>query len=59
MESLAAHGRDGHKIRAWHLKRAIERHLVYPLASLLATDQVMTGETISVDWNGMPGSDLI
>ena len=41
------------KYGARHLKRAIERHLVYPLASLLATDQVTTGETISVDWNGM------
>ena len=40
------------KYGARHLKRAIERHLVYPLASLLATDQVRTGETISVDWNG-------
>lgn len=40
------------KYGARHLKRAIERHLVYPLASLLATDQVTTGETISVDWNG-------
>jgi len=41
------------KYGARHLKRAIERHLVYPLASLLATEQVTTGETISVDWNGM------
>src|SRR5213080_1431105 len=41
------------KYRARHLKRAIERHLVYPLASLLATDQVTMGETISVDWNGI------
>ncbi|HKW35346.1 MAG TPA: AAA family ATPase, partial [Candidatus Acidoferrum sp.] len=41
------------KYGARHLKRAIERHLVYPLASLLATDQVATGETIKVDWNGM------
>ena len=41
------------KYGARHLKRTIERHLVYPLASLLATDQVTTGETISVDWNGM------
>src|SRR5262249_17862619 len=39
------------KYGARHLKRAIERHLVYPLASLLATDQVKAGETISVDWN--------
>jgi ATP-dependent Clp protease ATP-binding subunit ClpA len=41
------------KYGARHLKRAIERHLVYPLASLLATDQVNLGETISVDWNGI------
>ena len=41
------------KYGARHLKRAIERHLVYPLANLLATDQVTTGDTISVDWNGM------
>jgi len=40
------------KYGARHLKRTIERHLVCPLASLLATDQVTTGETISVDWNG-------
>jgi len=40
------------KYGARHLKRAIERYLVYPLASLLATDQVTTGDTISVDWNG-------
>jgi ATP-dependent Clp protease ATP-binding subunit ClpB len=41
------------KYGARHLKRAIERHLVYPLASLLATDQVTAGETISVDRNEM------
>lgn len=41
------------KYGARHLKRAIERHLVYPLASLLATEQVTSGETISVDWNGI------
>ena len=41
------------KYGARHLKRAIERHLVYPLASLLATDQVTMRETISVDWNGI------
>jgi ATP-dependent Clp protease ATP-binding subunit ClpA len=39
------------KYGARHLKRAIERHVVYPLASLLATDQVTAGETISIDWN--------
>ena len=46
------------KYGARHLKRAIERHLVYPLASLVATDQVTRGETINVDWNGMTGGLL-
>jgi ATP-dependent Clp protease ATP-binding subunit ClpA len=36
---------------ARHLKRAIERHVVYPLASLLATEQVSTGDVLSIDWN--------
>ncbi len=40
------------KYGARHLKRAIERYLVYPLASLLATEQVHLGDMISVDWNG-------
>jgi hypothetical protein len=34
------------------LKRAIERHVVYPLASLLATEQVLLGDVISIDWDG-------
>jgi len=33
---------------ARHLKRAIERHVVYPLANLLATDQVRSGDLISI-----------
>src|SRR6202161_4751190 len=40
------------KYGARHLKRAIERHLVYPLASLLATEQVSLGDVISIDWHG-------
>ena len=40
------------KYGARHLKRAIERHLVYPLASLLATDQIRLGDVLSVDWDG-------
>jgi ATP-dependent Clp protease ATP-binding subunit ClpB len=36
---------------ARHLKRAIERELVCPLASLLATEQVNPGDVISIDWN--------
>ncbi len=37
------------KYGARHLKRAIERHIVYPLANLLATDQVRLGDVISID----------
>ena len=44
------------KYGARHLKRAIERHVVYPLASLLATEQVSLGDVISIDWDGVePG----
>ncbi len=39
------------KYGARHLKRAIERNVVYPLASLLATNQVQLGDVISIDWN--------
>ena len=37
---------------ARHLKRAIERHVVYPLANLLATDQVNLGDLVRIDWDG-------
>jgi hypothetical protein len=37
---------------ARHLKRAIERHVVYPLANLLATEQVHLGDMVRIDWNG-------
>jgi len=37
---------------ARHLKRAIERHIVYPLANLLATEQVRLGDIIKIDWDG-------
>ena len=40
------------KYGKWHLKRAIERYLVYPLANLLATEQVSLSDVISVDWDG-------
>ena len=40
------------KYGARHLKRAIERHVVYPLASLLATEQVSLGDVLSIDWDG-------
>ena len=34
---------------ARHLKRAIERHVVYPMANLLATDQVRLGDMVCID----------
>jgi ATP-dependent Clp protease ATP-binding subunit ClpA len=40
------------KYGARHLKRAIERHVVSPLATLLATDQVLLGDMISINWGG-------
>jgi ATP-dependent Clp protease ATP-binding subunit ClpA len=39
------------KYGARHLKRAIERHLVYPLANLLATAQVRPGDMLCIDWD--------
>jgi hypothetical protein len=33
---------------ARHLKRAIERHLVFPLSGLISTEQVQAGDTIRV-----------
>ncbi len=40
------------KYGARHLKRAIERHLVFPLANLVATGQVRLGDFIRVDLVG-------
>jgi ATP-dependent Clp protease ATP-binding subunit ClpA len=37
---------------ARHLKRAIERYVVYPLANLLATQQVRVGDLVRIDWDG-------
>jgi ATP-dependent Clp protease ATP-binding subunit ClpB len=36
---------------ARHLKRAIERHIVYPLANLLATEQIHLGDLVCIDFN--------
>jgi ATP-dependent Clp protease ATP-binding subunit ClpA len=36
---------------ARHLKRAIERNIVYPLANLLATEQIHIGDLICIDFN--------
>ena len=39
------------KYGARHLKRAIERHIVYSLANLLSTGQVRLGDVLCVDWD--------
>ena len=38
------------KFGARHLKRAIERHLVFPLSNLIATSQIKLGDLIMVDY---------
>jgi ATP-dependent Clp protease ATP-binding subunit ClpB len=43
------------KYGARHLKRAIERHVVYPLANLLATGQVHLGDVLSIDYEAARG----
>jgi ATP-dependent Clp protease ATP-binding subunit ClpA len=49
-EFLLQRGTD-QRYGARHLKRAIERHVVYPLANLLATDQVQLGDLVCIDWD--------
>ncbi len=49
-EMLLSEGID-YKYGARHLKRAIERFLVYPLSNLVATEQVGLGDLVSVDLN--------
>src|SRR5438309_6605890 len=49
-EFLLQEGTD-QRYGARHLKRAIERHVVYPLANLLATEQTHLGDLICIDWN--------
>lgn len=43
------------KYGARHLKRAIERFLVYPLSNLVATQQVETGDFVMVDFDTEAG----
>jgi ATP-dependent Clp protease ATP-binding subunit ClpA len=45
---LLSEGTDP-KYGARHLKRAIERHIVFPLANLVATGQVKLGDFVRVD----------
>jgi len=44
------------KYGARHLKRAIERFLVYPLSNLVATQQVETGDFVMVDFDTDKGA---
>ncbi len=39
------------KYGARHLKRAIEKFVVFPIANLLATDQISFGDMLVIDWD--------
>jgi ATP-dependent Clp protease ATP-binding subunit ClpB len=54
-EFLLTEGTD-QRYGARHLKRAIERNIVYPLANLLATEQVRVGDLVRIDWDGVSKS---
>jgi ATP-dependent Clp protease ATP-binding subunit ClpA len=43
------------KFGARHLKRSIERHLVFPISNLLATEQIQLGDLITVDYDAARG----
>jgi ATP-dependent Clp protease ATP-binding subunit ClpB len=47
---LLKEGTDS-KYGARHLKRAIEKDLVFPLANLVATGQVKAGDSVRIDLN--------
>ena len=53
-EFLLREGTD-QRYGARHLKRAIERHFVSPMATLLATEQVKAGDLLRVDRDGLTG----
>jgi hypothetical protein len=42
-----------YKYGARHLKRAVERFLVYPLSNLVATGQIGLGDLVHVDVDGI------
>ena len=46
---LIAEGTDV-KFGARHLKRTLERHLVFPMSNLIATRQIQLGDLITVDY---------
>jgi len=49
---LLAEGMDPH-YGARHLKRAIERFLAYPLAHLVSSEQVRSGDSVLIDFDGL------
>ncbi len=51
-DALLAEGTDP-KYGARHLKRTIERQLVFPLANMTATDQIKLGDYVEVDYEGV------
>ena len=54
-EFLLSEGTDL-KYGARHLKRALERYLVYPLSNLVATSQVSLGDLVRVDFDQGKGN---
>jgi ATP-dependent Clp protease ATP-binding subunit ClpA len=57
-EFLLREGTDM-KYGARHLKRAIERHLVYPVSNLIATGQIHQGDVIRIDLSGTVAAKLV
>lgn len=51
---LVQQGMDN-RYGARYLKRALEQHLVHPLANLLATEQIKTGDRLCIDWDARVG----
>src|SRR5438309_2381325 len=49
VKSFLLHEGTDPKYGARHLKRAIERHVVFPLANLVATGQVKLGDFVRID----------
>src|SRR5262244_2664340 len=47
-----------YKYGARHLKRAVERFLVYPISNLVATSQVSTGDLVVIDYESGLGKLL-
>lgn len=57
-EFLLQEGTD-HKYGARHLKRAIERFVVFPLANLVATGQIRLGDFIRIDLDTSGGMTFV